>query len=122
VRGVHVRDDAGSGASGRFWGPFTVVAPGDADAPIVRRVTDLAPKVARFVVVAPGAARARLVVKKPGASSASEVTPVEGGATIAVVVYNVSDASNCHLELWDRAGRRTYSGIPPYGTPLLGLV
>jgi hypothetical protein len=122
VRGVHVRDDAGSGASGRFWGPFTVVAPGDAEAPIVRRVTDLAPKVARFVVVAPGAARARLVVKKPGASSASEVTPVEGGATIAVVVYNVSDASNCHLELWDRAGRRTYSGIPPYGTPLLGLV
>ncbi len=120
VRGVHVRDDAGPGASGQFWGPFTVVAPGDAEAPIVRRVTDLAPKVARFVVVAPGAARARLTIKTPAASSASEVTPVEGGATIAVVVYNVSDASHCHLELWDEAGHRTYSGIPPYGTPLLG--
>jgi hypothetical protein len=121
VRAVHVQDDAGEGSTGRFWGPFTVLAAGDADAPVVRRVTDLGPKIARFLVVAPGAARARLLVTTPDGSSASEATRIADGAAIAVVVYNVTDASHYQLDLWDEAGRMTYSAVPPYGAPLLDL-
>lgn len=121
VPAVHVRDDAGRAAWGRFWGPLTVGAPDDLLAPVVRRVTDLAPKVARFLVVAPGAARARILVSAGGGSSTSDITPLSGDAAIVAVVYDRIGAGRYHLDLWDESGRRTYSAVPPFGVPLLDL-
>jgi hypothetical protein len=74
----------------------------------------------RYLVVAPGAARCQLLAVAPAGYPVSKVVPLKGDTAIVPIV-NGQDSNTYRLVLWDAAGRRTYSAVPPRGRALLDL-
>ena len=82
-----------------------VLSPDAASAPIAARLPSFAADVSRFLVVAPGAARAQLVAQSSSTYPASEVTPLREGTGV-LEVADSRRAAVYRLVTWDRAGTR----------------
>ncbi|MEO7421070.1 MAG: hypothetical protein ABIU87_01585 [Ornithinibacter sp.] len=91
-----------------------------ADAPVVLRLYGSGPDTGRFLVVAPGGARAQLLATSPNAYPVSKVTPFKGD-TAVVSVINADDAPAFTLIVRDAKGRKTYDGVAPTGADLFDL-
>lgn len=97
------------------------VLPADqADAPVVLRLYGSSGDTGRFLVVAPGGARAQLLGTSPNAYPVSKVTPFKGD-TAVVSVINADDAPAFTLIVRDAKGRKTYDRVAPTGADLFDL-
>jgi len=122
VRSVRVVDD---GRSHLNWldlePPAVLPADTPRDEPIVLRLDDARPKVGRFLVIAPGAARVQLLSTSPNAYPVSKVTTTRPGGVAIVEVINADDAAGFRLVRRNAAGRRIGTGVPRAGRDLLDL-
>ena len=105
LRTVRVTGDGRSGV-----GPIDVettrpVTPDTAAGPLAARLPGFESNVSRFLVIAPGAARAQLVAASSNTWPASEVTALRGG-TAVLQVADARRAAVYALVTWDRRGRR----------------
>ena len=114
LRSVRVRDD------GRGWAPYldleTVrpIAAEDAERPFAAPLPPVRAEVGRFLVVAPGAARAQLLAVTPNAYPVSKVGDLRRGTGILEVV-NARQAVVYRLVLWDADGARLGSWRQRFG-------
>ncbi len=90
---VIVTDDARGGGDTAVVRPVVVIPADRANDPVVERVGDERDGVARFLVVAPGAARIQLTSRSPADQAVSEVVPMQGRAAVVVPVVNGSDVA-----------------------------
>lgn len=95
---------------GRGVGPVDVettrsITPDEVDAPLATRLPGFRADVSRFLVVAPGAARAQLVATSSNTYPASEVTGLRDGSGV-LEVADARRAGVYALVTWDRRGRR----------------
>ncbi len=90
---VIVTDDARGGGDTAVVRPVVVIPADRAHDPVVERVGDERDGVARFLVVAPGAARIQLTSRSPADQAVSEVVPTQGRAAVVVPVVNGSDVA-----------------------------
>ena len=90
---VIVTDDARGGGDTAVVRPVVVIPADRANDPVVERVGDERDGVARFLVVAPGAARIQLTSRSPADQAVSEVVPTQGRAAVVVPVVNGSDVA-----------------------------
>ena len=122
VRSVRVVDD---GRSQMNWldlePPAVLPADTPRDEPVVLRLEDARPRVGRFLVIAPGAARVQLLSTSPNAYPVSKVTTTRPGGVAIVEVINADDAAAFRLVRRDAAGRRIGTGVPRAGRDLLDL-
>jgi hypothetical protein len=82
-----------------------VIAPEAAGDPVVARLPSFSDLVGRFLVLAPGAARAQLVVATTDTYPASEVTALREGSAV-LEVADARRAPAYRLVTWDASGRR----------------
>jgi len=82
-----------------------VVGAADVGAPFATRLPAFSSSVSRFLVVAPGAARAQLVGSATNTYPASKVTPLRDGTGV-LEVADVRRAALYRLVIWDRHGGR----------------
>ena len=122
VRSVRVVDDGRSQVNWLDLEPPSVL-PADTplDEPVVLRLDDSRPRVGRFLVIAPGAARVQLLSTSPNAYPVSKVTTTRPGGVAIVEVVNADDAAGFRLVRRDAAGRRLGTGVPRAGRDLLDL-
>jgi hypothetical protein len=124
VRSVRVNDgDGSSPRSARYAEVASVVPARRAHEPVIGEMWNQGPSDPgpRFLVVAPGASRARLAPPGHGPGGrASPVTVLHGGLGLAVARRRFP-GGGLRLDLWDARGRRTYSAVPPEGRFLLDL-
>lgn len=122
VRSVRVVDDGRSRVNWLDLEPPTVL-PADTprDEPVVLRIADAAPRVGRFLVIAPGAARVQLLSTSSNAYRVSEVTATRSGGVAVLDVVNPDDVGGFRLVRRDATGRRIGSGVPRAGRDLLDL-
>ncbi len=122
VRSVRVVDD---GRSKVNWldleQPSVLPADTPIDEPVVLRLEDSRPRVGRFLVIAPGAARVQLLSTSPNAYPVSKVTRTRTGGVAIVEVVNAEDAAAFRLVRRDASGRRLGTGVPRTGRDLLDL-
>ena len=122
VRSVRVVDD---GRSKVNWldleQPSVLPADTPLDEPVVLRLEDSRPRVGRFLVIAPGAARVQLLSTSPNAYPVSKVTTTRPGGVAVVEVVNADDAAGFRLVRRDAAGRRLGTGVPRVSRDLLDL-
>jgi hypothetical protein len=90
---VIVTDDARGGGDTAVVRPVVVIPADRTRDPVVERVGDERDGVARFLVVAPGAARIQLTSRSPADQAVSEVVPTRGRAAVVVPVVNGSDVA-----------------------------
>jgi hypothetical protein len=84
----------------------TRVVPPDAEGdPVAARLPSFTETVGRFLVLAPGAARAQLVASTTDTYPASEVTALRGGSGV-LEVADARRAPAYRLVTWDASGRR----------------
>jgi hypothetical protein len=122
VRSVRVVDDGRSKVNWLDLEPPSVLpADTERDEPVVLRLEDSRPRVGRFLVIAPGAARVQLLSTSPNAYPVSKVTPTRTGGVAIVEVVNADDAAGFRLVRRDAAGRRLGTGVPRPGRDLLDL-
>lgn len=119
IRSVVAVDD-GRTSGTQVFEALGVVPADEADSPIVLRIDDEGPDRGRFLVVAPGGARAQLLATSPNAYPVSKVTSFKGD-TAVVGVINADDAAGFRLIVRDAKGRKTYEGVPTMGTDLFDL-
>ncbi len=122
IRSVRVIDDGRSRMSWLDLEPAAVI-PADTprDEPVVLRLEDSRPRVGRFLVIAPGAARVQLLATSPNAYPVSKVTRTRPGGAAIVEVVNADDAAAFRLVRRDAAGRPLGTGVPRVGHSLLDL-
>ncbi|WP_345207705.1 hypothetical protein [Fodinibacter luteus] len=114
LRSVRVRDD------GRGWTPYldleTVrpIAVQDADLPFAAPLPPVREDTGRFLVVAPGAARAQLLAVTPNAYPVSRVGDLRRGTGV-LEVANARQAAIYRLVLWDDRGARLGSWRQAFG-------
>ena len=122
VRSVRVMDD---GRSRLNWldleQPSVLPADTPRDEPVVLRLEDSRPRVGRFLVIAPGAARVQLLSTSPNAYPVSKVTRTRPGGVAVVDVINADDAAGFRLVRRDAAGRRLGTDAPRTSRALLDL-
>jgi hypothetical protein len=82
-----------------------VIAPEAAGDPVAARLPSFSTVVGRFLVLAPGAARAQLVAATTDTYPASEVTPLREGSGV-LEVADARRAPAYRLVTWDASGRR----------------
>jgi hypothetical protein len=82
-----------------------VIAPAESSVPFATRLPAFEGDVSRFLVVAPGAARAQLVGTSSNTYPASEVSPVRDGTGV-LEVADARRAALYRLVIWDASGRR----------------
>ena len=82
-----------------------VVGAADVGAPFATRLPAFSSGVSRFLVVAPGAARAQLIGTASTTYPASEVTPLRDGTGV-LEIADARRASLYRLVIWDRHGER----------------
>ena len=113
MRSVRVVDDGRSKVNWLDLEPPSVL-PADTprDEPVVLRLEDARPRVGRFLVIAPGAARVQLLSTSPNAYPVSKVTADPPGGVAVVEVVNADDAAGFRLVRRDAAGRRLGTGVP----------
>ncbi len=105
LRSVRVGGD-GRGEAGPLDVETTrVIAPDPGSAPFATRLPAFTAAVSRFLVVAPGAARAQLVGTASNTYPASEVTALRGGTGV-LKVADSRRAALYRLVTWDQRGRR----------------
>jgi hypothetical protein len=105
LRSVRVAGD-GRGEAGPLDVETTrVLDSADPDTPFATRLPAFRADVSRFLVVAPGAARAQLVAASSYTYPASEVTALQGGTGV-LEVADSRRATIYSLVTWDRRGRR----------------
>ncbi len=105
LRSVRVAGD-GRGEAGPLDVETTrVVSPDSGLAPFTTRLPAFSASVSRFLVVAPGAARAQLVGTASNTYPASEVTALSGGTGV-LEVADGRRAGLYRLVTWNRSGRR----------------
>ena len=105
LRTVRVTGDGRRGV-----GPLDVettrpVGPATASAPLAARLPGFGSNVSRFLVIAPGAARAQLVATSTNTYPASRVTALRSGTGV-LEVADARRAAAYALITWDRRGRR----------------
>jgi hypothetical protein len=124
VRSVRVNHgDTSSPRSARYAEVASVVPARRAHEPVIGELWNQGPSDPRtwFLVVAPGASRARLAPPGHGpGGAASPVIALHGGLGLAVARRRFP-GGGLRLDLWDGRGRRTYSDVPPEGRFLLDL-
>jgi hypothetical protein len=81
-----------------------VVGAADVGAPFATRLPAFSSSVSRFLVVAPGAARAQLVGSATNTYPASKVTPLREGTGV-LEVADARRAGLYRLVIWDRRGK-----------------
>lgn len=122
IRSVRVVDD---GRSRMNWldleAPAVLPADTPRDEPVVLPLGASQPKVARFLVIAPGAARVQLLSTSPSAYRVSAVTRTRTGGVAILEVPNAGDGGAFRLVGWDARGRRIDNGVPRAGQDLLDL-
>jgi hypothetical protein len=82
-----------------------VLSPDETSAPFATRLPSFTADVSRFLVLAPGAARAQLVAQTSSTYPASEVTRLRDGTGV-LEVADARRAAVYRLVTWDRAGTR----------------
>ena len=82
-----------------------VIGAADVAAPFATRLPGFSSGVSRFLVVAPGAARAQLIGTASNTYPASEVTALRDGTGV-LEVADARRAALYRLVIWDRRGRR----------------
>jgi len=122
IRSVRVVDDGRSRMSWLDLEPPAVL-PADTprDEPIVLRLDDARPRVGRFLVIAPGAAKVQLLSTSPNAYPVSKVTATRKGGVAVVAVVNANDAAAFRLVRRDAAGHKIGDGVPHLSRDLLDL-
>ena len=122
VRSVRVIDD---GRSQMNWldlePPSVLPADTPRDEPVVLRLDDARPRVGRFLVIAPGAARVQLLSTSPNAYPVSKVTTTRAGGVAIVDVVNADDAAAFRLVRRAPDGHRIGTGVPRTSHDLLDL-
>ena len=122
IRSVRVVDDGRSEMSWLDLEPPSVLpARTPPDEPIVLRLEDARPRVGRFLVIAPGAARVQLLSTSPNAYPVSKVTRTRPGGAAIVEVVNADDAAAFRLVRRDARGRPLGTGVPRVSHDLLDL-
>jgi hypothetical protein len=122
IRSVRVVDDGRSKVSWLDLEPPAVL-PADTprDEPVVLPLDDSRPRVGRFLVIAPGAARVQLISTSPNAYPVSKVTTTRPGGVAIVEVVNADDAAALRLVRRDATGHRFGTGVPRASRDLLDL-
>jgi len=105
LRSVRVAGDGRSEAAPLDVETTRVVSPESSLAPFATRLPAFSASVSRFLVVAPGAARAQLVGTASNTYPASKVTALRGGTGV-LEVADGRRAGLYRLVTWNRAGRR----------------
>jgi hypothetical protein len=122
IRSVRVVDDGRSKIS---WldleAPAVLPADTPRDEPVVLRLDDSRPRVGRFLVIAPGAARVQLISTSPNAYPVSKVTTTRRGGVAIVEVVNADDAAAFRLVRRDATGHRFGTAVPRASRDLLDL-
>ena len=114
LRSVRVRDD------GRGWAPYLdletarPISVQDGDRPFATLLPAVREDVGRFLVVAPGAAKAQLLAVTPSAYPVSRVVDLREGIGILDVI-NSRQATIYRLVLWDSDGTRMGSWRQLFG-------
>ncbi len=122
IRSVRVVDDGRSTMSWLDLEPPSVLPAGTpVDEPVVLRLEDSRPRVGRFLVIAPGAARVQLLSTSPNAYPVSKVTRTRPGGAAIVEVVNADDAAGFRLVRRDAEGRQLGTGVPRTSHDLLDL-
>ena len=101
--------------------PAVVLLAEHADEPIVERVSDLRPGMARYLVVAPGAAGVQMLGTSQSAYPVSEVVATKGRAAAVVPVRNAGEGVAFRVVTRDAAGNTLFDGVPAGPRPLLDL-
>ncbi len=120
LRSVLAADDGRSNAGTVVLEPVTLIPADAIDDPVVLRISDAEPSVGRFLVIAPGAARARLLATLPSPYPMSKETPFTGDTSI-ITLADADAAAAFTLVLSDEMGEEVYRGVTPIGTWLLDL-
>ena len=120
LRSVLAADDGRSNAGTVVLEPATLVPADAIDDPVVLRISDAEPGQGRFLVIAPGAARAQLLATLPSPYPMSKETPFTGDTSIITLV-DADAAAAFTLVLSDADGKEMYRGVAPVGTWLLDL-
>lgn len=105
LRSVRVRDDGRGSAPYLDLEILRPIAPEDADRPFTSPLPPARDEVGRFLVVAPGAARAQLLAVTPSAFPSSTITDLRDGVAVLEVVY-ARQAAIYRLLLWGGDGVR----------------
>lgn len=105
LRTVRVAGDGREGAGPVDVETTRLIGTSDVAAPFATRLPGFLGDVSRFLVVAPGAARAQLVGTASNTYPASEVTPLRDGTGV-LEVADARRAALYRLVTWDRRGRR----------------
>ncbi|HEU5242479.1 MAG TPA: hypothetical protein VFU25_10710, partial [Ornithinibacter sp.] len=114
LRSVRVRDD------GRGWAPYLdletarPISVEDGDRPFATLLPAVREDVGRFLVLAPGAAKAQLLAVTPSAYPVSRVVDLREGIGILDVI-NSRQATIYRLVLWDADGTRMGSWRQLFG-------
>lgn len=105
VRSVRVRDDGRAKVGSADLETARPIPVEDATRPFATRLPPMRTAVGRFLVLAPGVARAQLLAVTPTSYPASEVIALRDGVGVLEVV-NARQAAVYRLVLWDADGTR----------------
>ncbi len=105
LRSVRVRDDGRAKVGSADLETARPIAAEDARRPFATRLPPMRAEIGRFLVVAPGAAKAQLLAVSASTAPASEVGALRGGTGVLEVV-NARHAAVYRLVLWDAKGER----------------
>ncbi len=114
LRTVRVRDDGRARVGSADLETARPISVEDVRKPFAVRLPPMRAEIGRFLVVAPGAAKAQLLAVTSSSYPVSEVVPVTGGTAILEVV-NARQAAVYRLVLWDEDGRRLGSWRQLFG-------
>lgn len=118
---VIVTDDGRDGGNTAVVRPVVLLPADRADDPVVERVGDERDGVARFLVVAPGAARVQLVSTAPNAHPISKVVATKGRTAAVVPVIDGADAMEFRVVARDGNGKVIFDDAPASPQFLLDL-
>ncbi len=120
IRSIFAADDGRTGGATQSLELAMLIPAAEVDDPTLVRLSDEGLERGRFLVVAPGGARAQLLATSPNAYPVSKVTNFKGD-TAVVSVINADDAAAFRLIVHDATGRETYRGVPSTGEWLFDL-
>jgi hypothetical protein len=114
LRSVRIRDDGRSRTPYLDLETVRPIAAQDAKRPFAASLPAVRDGVGRFLVVAPGAAKAQLLAITPNAYPVSKVGDLAHGTGVLEVI-NARQAAVYRLVLWDARGRRLGSWRQNFG-------
>ncbi len=114
LRTVRVRDDGRAKVGSADVETARPIAVEDATRPFATRLPPMRAEIGRFLVIAPGAAKAQLLAVTASSYPVSEVVALHGGTGV-LEVENARQAAVYRLVLWDAKGTRMGSWRQLFG-------